>query len=46
MLPAIWFIMSRRDCDTSAIAAGAADGLSLVTPEEGAALSGEVQRLL
>jgi superfamily II RNA helicase len=44
MLPAIWFIMSRRDCDLSAIAA--ASDVELVTPDEAAALNDELQRLL
>ena len=44
MLPAIWFIMSRRDCDLSAIAA--ASDLELVSPEEAAALNDELQQLL
>jgi hypothetical protein len=47
MLPAIWFIMSRKECDTSAIAAAQSEGgLTLVTPEEEAALQAEVERLL
>lgn len=44
MLPAIWFIMSRRDCDLSAIAAAA--DLELVTPNEAAELNDELQHLL
>lgn len=44
MLPAIWFIMSRRDCDLSAIAA--ASDVELVTPDEAAQLNDEVQQLL
>jgi superfamily II RNA helicase len=44
MLPAIWFIMSRRDCDLSAIAA--ATDLELATPDEAAELNDELQQLL
>eukprot|EP00878_Enallax_costatus_P040101 GHUV01046088.1.p1 GENE.GHUV01046088.1~~GHUV01046088.1.p1 ORF type:complete len:518 (+),score=154.14 GHUV01046088.1:261-1814(+) len=41
MLPAIWFIMSRRDCDLSAINSN----VVLVNPEEEAQLVEELQQL-
>lgn len=42
MLPAIWFIMSRRDCDLAAINTN----LTLVNQQEEAELEQELQTLL
>lgn len=41
MLPAIWFIMSRRDCDVAAISAN----MVLVNQQEEAELLDELQAL-
>lgn len=41
MLPAIWFILSRRDCDLSAINSN----VTLVNQEEEAELVEELQNL-
>lgn len=45
LLPAIWFILSRRDCDLAAVSLGASS-LVLVTPQEEAELEAELLKLL
>jgi superfamily II RNA helicase len=42
-LPAIWFILSRKDCDLNAIKAGSAGALT--TPEEMGLIETEVEAL-
>lgn len=41
MLPAIWFIFSRRDCDQAAVRC-VEDGIVLTTPQEQASIQQEV----
>lgn len=43
-LPAIWFILSRKDCDTSAIKVGLS-GTPLTSPEEQAEIQLEIAAL-
>lgn len=43
MLPAIWFIFSRRDCDQAAVRC-AEDGIVLTSPQEQASIQEEVRR--
>ncbi|GFR39875.1 hypothetical protein Agub_g377 [Astrephomene gubernaculifera] len=46
MLPAIWFILSRRECDSSALrAASSASAVRLTSPQEAAAIAAEVAAL-
>lgn len=42
MLPAIWFIFSRRDCDQAAVRC-AEDGIVLTSPQEQASIQEEVR---